>query len=339
MENLLLDGKGNLQVIDFGLSNILPPKHNTNKENFNNKLLGHSPLTTSTTNPGHAHGQNESRNQKPGNSKTSHQKTTSASVESASSAGSPSSSSPYSSNGSHGNAPGKSGNATTQPGAAAAGSSAGKNALGRMLKPNQEQNYGLKSQCGSPAYAAPELLAKKPYNEKVDCWSIGIITYALLTGRLPFTVEPFRIQALYRKMVSGDMNSIPSHISSKCKNFIFKLLTPDPESRPSAAEMSKHEWLHENTHGLNYSNSCHSMKNAIKNHFLSNSCLSSDSLPQGQESKNMGQKSNSNSILRAVFEVQENALKKTSFWLALEHLITAPFQPARATPPTQSRTK
>ena len=47
---------------------------------------------------------------------------------------------------------------------------------------------GLTTQCGSPAYAAPELLAKKMYGPKVDVWSAGVVTYALLSGRLPFTV-------------------------------------------------------------------------------------------------------------------------------------------------------
>merc|ERR1712157_246584 len=176
---------------------------------------------------------------------------------------------------------------------------------------NEQITYGLRTQCGSPAYAAPELLAKKPYNEKVDCWSIGIITYALLTGRLPFTVEPFRIQALYRKMVNGDMNSIPNHISSKCKNFIFKLLTPDPMLRPNAYEMSRHEWLQESP-GLGFNANPTSMKNAIRSHFLSNSCLTTDPTNYTLENNNNNnnnskEKSTSNSVLNSE---NQNNLKK-----------------------------
>ena len=167
VENLLLDAKGNLQVIDFGLSNILPPRHNTNKDNFNQKLLGQSQLTTSSTNQNNNTNNINDKNNK---SSTNKPKTTSASVESASSAGSPSSSSPYSSNGSNGRDGSKGG-------AVAAGSNSAKTAAAGKIKPASDQNYGLKTQCGSPAYAAPELLAKKLYNEKVDCWSIGIITY------------------------------------------------------------------------------------------------------------------------------------------------------------------
>ena len=45
---------------------------------------------------------------------------------------------------------------------------------------------GLDLVLGSPLYMAPEIIESKIYNEKVDIWSIGIITYMLLTGRSPF---------------------------------------------------------------------------------------------------------------------------------------------------------
>ena len=59
----------------------------------------------------------------------------------------------------------------------------------------------------------------------------------------PFIVEPFRIQTLYRKMINGEMNPLPAHTSSKCKNFINEMLNPDPLVRPTAKEASMHEWL------------------------------------------------------------------------------------------------
>lgn len=104
---------------------------------------------------------------------------------------------------------------------------------------------GLTTQCGSPAYAAPELLAKRVYGPKVDVWSAGVVTYALLTGRLPFTVEPFKISSLYKKMINGDMNHIPSTLSKSCKDFIHRVLTANPDKRPTVDEIIQHRWLKE----------------------------------------------------------------------------------------------
>lgn len=42
----------------------------------------------------------------------------------------------------------------------------------------------------------------------------GVNMYAMLTGNLPFTVEPFNIKALHTKMLHGDMNAIPETLSS-----------------------------------------------------------------------------------------------------------------------------
>ncbi|KAM4797197.1 hormonally up-regulated neu tumor-associated kinase [Rhinophrynus dorsalis] len=105
------------------------------------------------------------------------------------------------------------------------------------------------TQCGSPAYAAPELLARKRYGPKVDVWSIGVNMYAMLTGTLPFTVEPFSLRALYQKMVDKDMNPLPSHLSPAAINFLRSLLEPDPVKRPNIQQALANRWLNDNYHG------------------------------------------------------------------------------------------
>lgn len=101
------------------------------------------------------------------------------------------------------------------------------------------------TQCGSPAYAAPELLAHKKYGSKVDVWSIGVNMYAMLTGNLPFTVEPFNIKSLYNKMMKNEMNAIPEHLSKNGEELLRKLLNPDPARRISLKEAMEHSWLNE----------------------------------------------------------------------------------------------
>mmetsp|Transcript_53632 Transcript_53632/g.73513 ORF Transcript_53632/g.73513 Transcript_53632/m.73513 type:complete len:100 (+) Transcript_53632:633-932(+) len=49
--------------------------------------------------------------------------------------------------------------------------------------PQQEMNLSL----GSPLYMAPEIVNHKPYNNTVDIWSIGVITYIILSGKPPFS--------------------------------------------------------------------------------------------------------------------------------------------------------
>ncbi|XP_022371737.1 hormonally up-regulated neu tumor-associated kinase [Enhydra lutris kenyoni] len=105
------------------------------------------------------------------------------------------------------------------------------------------------TQCGSPAYAAPELLARKKYGPKIDVWSIGVNMYAMLTGTLPFTVEPFSLRALYQKMVDKEMNPLPTQLSAGAINFLRSLLEPDPVKRPNIQQALANRWLNENYTG------------------------------------------------------------------------------------------
>ncbi|NXW84783.1 HUNK kinase, partial [Alopecoenas beccarii] len=105
------------------------------------------------------------------------------------------------------------------------------------------------TQCGSPAYAAPELLARKKYGPKIDVWSIGVNMYAMLTGTLPFTVEPFSLRALYQKMVDKEMNPFPTQLSAAAINFLRSLLEPDPAKRPNIQQALANRWLNENYPG------------------------------------------------------------------------------------------
>ncbi|XP_078398989.1 hormonally up-regulated neu tumor-associated kinase [Cetorhinus maximus] len=133
--------------------------------------------------------------------------------------------------------------------------------LSNTLK-NDSQEL-LNTQCGSPAYAAPELLAHKKYGPKVDVWSIGVSMFAMLTGTLPFTVEPFNIKQLHQKMVNGEISTIPSEISSGAVHFMLSLLEPDPTKRPSVREAMDEKWLNEGfirrpLHSIVYKNRLHS---------------------------------------------------------------------------------
>ncbi|KAG9493667.1 hypothetical protein GDO78_001512 [Eleutherodactylus coqui] len=117
--------------------------------------------------------------------------------------------------------------------------------LSNTIQYNGLSHELLNTQCGSPAYAAPELLANKKYGPKVDVWSIGVCVFAMLTGTLPFAVEPFNIKQLLQKMKNGDITPIPPDISKGAVHLIHTLLQPDPQKRPNIKEAIKDRWLND----------------------------------------------------------------------------------------------
>ena len=80
----------------------------------------------------------------------------------------------------------------------------------------------LKTACGSPCYAAPEMIAGQFYHgSKVDIWSCGVILFALICGYLPF--EDPNTANLYKKILNGDF-TIPKIASDDAKDMIRSIL-------------------------------------------------------------------------------------------------------------------
>ncbi|CAF0761019.1 unnamed protein product [Brachionus calyciflorus] len=99
----------------------------------------------------------------------------------------------------------------------------------------------LRTSCGSPNYAAPEVVSGELYaGSEVDIWSCGVILYALLTGTLPFDDES--VQILFKKIRSG-VYSTPDYLSRSVADLISKMLTVDPLKRATVKEIKEHEWF------------------------------------------------------------------------------------------------
>jgi len=99
----------------------------------------------------------------------------------------------------------------------------------------------LRTSCGSPNYAAPEVISGNLYaGAEVDVWSCGVILYALLCGTLPFDDES--IPNLFKKIKSG-MYSLPSHLSQSSRDLILRMLVVDPMKRITIAEVRQHQWF------------------------------------------------------------------------------------------------
>jgi len=103
----------------------------------------------------------------------------------------------------------------------------------------------LETSCGTPDYAAPEVLTgEHAYDKSVDLWSVGVITYVLLCGYPPFyaTSQP----ALFEKIIKANYDFPPAewdYISDKAKDFIRSLLVLNPQKRLTAEECLLHPFL------------------------------------------------------------------------------------------------
>jgi len=99
----------------------------------------------------------------------------------------------------------------------------------------------LKTSCGSPNYAAPEVISGRPYlGPEVDIWSCGIIMYALLCGSLPFDDE--NIPNLFKK-IKGGIYILPGYLTDLSRDLIAKMLITNPLTIISINEIREHPWF------------------------------------------------------------------------------------------------
>jgi 5'-AMP-activated protein kinase catalytic alpha subunit len=98
--------------------------------------------------------------------------------------------------------------------------------------------------CGSPNYAAPELISGAKYcGSEVDIWSTGVVLYALLAGCLPFD-EP-NIADLFIKIKTG-VFKVPRHFSPSARDLVMRMLNTDPVGRITIAQIKNHPWYYHN---------------------------------------------------------------------------------------------
>lgn len=104
-----------------------------------------------------------------------------------------------------------------------------------------ERGETLKTACGSPCYAAPEMIAGKRYNGlQTDIWSSGVVLYAMICGYLPF--EDPKTSQLYKKILSADYQ-IPKFVSNEGRDMLTRILNTDPEERATIATIRQHPWF------------------------------------------------------------------------------------------------
>ena len=96
----------------------------------------------------------------------------------------------------------------------------------------------LKTKCGSPSYAAPEILKDHPYDGfKTDIWCCGIILYGMSCGYLPFDGDDNL--EIFRQIIKCKPE-YPSFLGEECINLLIGILTPKPKKRLSINQIKQH---------------------------------------------------------------------------------------------------
>ena len=113
--------------------------------------------------------------------------------------------------------------------------------LGKILGPGEvcTEPYGTLS------YVAPEVLLEKSYNKQVDLWSLGITTYLIVGGSLPFD-HIKNDKEIARQTINDPppfKGNVWKRVSEEAIDFIKKLLIKDPEKRMNIKEALEHDWI------------------------------------------------------------------------------------------------
>jgi calcium-dependent protein kinase len=118
------------------------------------------------------------------------------------------------------------------------------------------KDHNSKEKLGTPLFMAPEILKNEEYNNKVDIWSVGIMLFMMLTGKLPFPVQP--PEKLYKSICEAN----PTHdsfmaypyISTDAIDFLVHCLNRDPSQRSTSIQLLDHPWLVNNAPEIKISN-------------------------------------------------------------------------------------
>ncbi|XP_023812237.1 maternal embryonic leucine zipper kinase [Oryzias latipes] len=113
--------------------------------------------------------------------------------------------------------------------------------FGLCAKPKGGLSYELMTCCGSPAYAAPELIQGKAYiGSEADVWSMGVLLFALLCGYLPFDDD--NCMVLYRKITRGKYEN-PPWLSPGSILLLNQMMQVDPKRRLTVKQLLNHPWV------------------------------------------------------------------------------------------------
>jgi serine/threonine protein kinase len=98
---------------------------------------------------------------------------------------------------------------------------------------------------GTRGYLAPEMLQRNSYDKSIDMWALGVITFVLLCGCLPFDDDSGRLasESAARAKFVLRFPRWASNLSQPARDLLENLLNVDPKFRFTAAKAEKHPWV------------------------------------------------------------------------------------------------
>lgn len=118
-----------------------------------------------------------------------------------------------------------------------------------MAALQQGPDYRLETSCGSPHYAAPEIIRGGPYRGNlVDIWSMGVILYAMLSGRLPFDAGPTSDIKPVLELIKRGKYPVPPEIGPEAADLISRMLAVRPRDRITIPQIWRHRLMQKYDH-------------------------------------------------------------------------------------------
>jgi serine/threonine protein kinase/Ca2+-binding EF-hand superfamily protein len=112
--------------------------------------------------------------------------------------------------------------------------------LSKMIMPNEK----MMQACGTLSYVAPEVLTNKGYGKEADMWSVGVIMFLLMCGKLPFDGDD--TTEIIKNIIQGDLkvnSGVWNKLTDEAKSLLTSLLNKSANDRISARGALKHPFL------------------------------------------------------------------------------------------------
>ncbi|OUS43404.1 Ca2+/calmodulin-dependent protein kinase [Ostreococcus tauri] len=111
--------------------------------------------------------------------------------------------------------------------------------FGRAASLKREERLRNLPPLGTSLFQAPEVEERREYGQAADMWAVGVFTYFLVTGKMPFEHSA---AGLY-KVLRGEYEPLDASVDRQAKDLISKLLVRDPSKRMNAAQAITHKFL------------------------------------------------------------------------------------------------